>query len=168
MSIDINKLKNNKVRKSFDTGDGRVEVYNITAENEHVMNDLFLESYNTETQTLDIKEDTMVELMYKTLTNISFDTLGQLQELLKDPSHVLYMIQNELEKILNEFAIKTFREQETKIDEMLLMVEQAELLQKTDKLINLTQIDKVKLEEEANDDMKKIISDHKKPKNKRV
>lgn len=162
MSINISKLKKSKIRRIFTFDGEKVEIYNITSDNKDIMQQLFLENYNTQTQMLDIKEDNMVELMYRTLTNIQFDTIEDLQDALNEPTHMLYLIQKELTDILTEFAIETFKEQENKIDGMLLMVEQAELLNKTDELIKLTQLDKEKLQKDANEEMKKLVQDHKK------
>lgn len=162
MSINISELKKNKIRKEFKVGKEIIEIYNITSGNKDIMQDLFLNNYSTKTNRVEIVEDTMVETMYKNLTNIQFDTIEDLTEALKEPNHILTQIQRELTAIISEFATEMFTEQENQIDSMMIMVEQAEMLKKVDRLASATNLDKAKLEKDATKEMKKMASDHKK------
>ena len=161
MSVNISKLKKNKIRKTFALEGSKIEIYNITTENKDIMRDLFLNNYNTTTNQVEIIEDKMVEIMYRNLTNIQFDTIEDLTEALKEPSHILTQIQRELTAIISEFATEMFAEQEGQIDSMMIMVEQAEMLKKVDKLASVTNLDKAKLEKDATKEMKKMVGNHK-------
>lgn len=141
MAINILQLKQQKIRKTFKIGDDSVEVYNITSQNRHLFDEIFESGMNYETGEVNLTDDKVLLGIYTALTNIEFDKSEEVLEALENPSVELEMINNEIRMIITEFANSKIQDQLTKIQELELLLNQAELTGVTEKVATRAGLD---------------------------
>lgn len=104
----IKKLKRREIRKVvplfLDDETINIEVYNLSASKKEELYEVIRGSINMGEAELDVQDAHVAEIIYRTLTNIEFDTAEELAEVLADPCYELAVVAQEVTACILELV----------------------------------------------------------------